>query len=110
MFAEEEGLEPTFFRITTDAHGILVLMERSIAPENNKFTLKKSAFICEDRHGFSFYSVRSWSKALICAKLNLRRWRMDTITAEATVIAASGESKYFQSQHKKHKYRLSTEF
>ena len=43
MFAEEEGLEPTFFRITTDAHGILVLMERSIAPENNKFTLKKSA-------------------------------------------------------------------
>ena len=39
MFGEEEGSEPNFVRLTIDAHGMLVLMERSIAPENDKFTL-----------------------------------------------------------------------
>ena len=39
MFGEEEGLEPNFVRTTIDPHGTLVLKERSIAPENDKFTL-----------------------------------------------------------------------
>lgn len=39
MFGEEEGSEPNFVLTTIDAHGMLALMERSTAPENNKFTL-----------------------------------------------------------------------
>ena len=39
MFGEEEGREPNFARTTIDLHAESVPMERSIGPENDKFTL-----------------------------------------------------------------------